>query len=219
MKNENLNLTQRIMLYLKEIMDNKKVDIDQQLPSEHFLMEKFYCSRLTVVQVYNKLKSLGAVYTKPKKGYFVARNYHNLIKPISGSIKYNKTNILNKSNYENTWFKDYEIKFDYGFNAFTKQYFNDLEMIMEADYFISKKYNQSTNIEFEQNIIEYLVGKILVLNNVVYHLQYEDNNLWEYKKIVVIYMYGYDEEGIIIAAKYKIKPEHFKFSKQEFSLF
>ncbi|MCU9937735.1 hypothetical protein NW731_04820 [Mycoplasmopsis felis] len=45
-------------------------------------MEKMDCSRSIVVSAYQKLESIGAIYSISKRGHFVAENFHNLIKPI-----------------------------------------------------------------------------------------------------------------------------------------
>jgi GntR family transcriptional regulator len=52
----------------------------EQLPSEHELMARFGCSRVTVRQAFDDLRRLGAVESRRGKGYFVSRltAVHNL---------------------------------------------------------------------------------------------------------------------------------------------
>ncbi|MGY6172366.1 winged helix-turn-helix domain-containing protein [Candidatus Mycoplasma pogonae] len=214
---EKINKVEEIINYLINLIESKKVKTNQILPSENFLIEKFGSSRITVISAYKKLEQLGYVYTVPKKGRFVAENLCNIIEPISAKINSENSKIQKVDLAEPDWFAKHKIIFTYGYDSYIKKYFKQNTLIMHAEYFVSKKYSLP-EVAAETNIIEFFL-KRKVLKNTVYHLQYEKTNFWpEYQKLVVVYLYGYDDEGICIAGRYWIHPDDFYFTHQEFSL-
>lgn len=209
--------TDIVIEYLISSIKSGKFKANSILPSENFLIEKFGCSRIIIISAYNVLKKLGIVYSVAKKGYFVAENVHNIIEPISKRINATNTKTKKVTKYTPDWFKDLKIIFDDDFYCLEKRYYKGRNLIMIAEYFISLKYNLD-EIE-DHSIIDFLTNSNKILKNCVYHLKYEKTNIWGKNNLVVIYMFGYDKDGICVAAKYYIHPDHFHFEHQEFSPF
>ncbi|WP_334687340.1 GntR family transcriptional regulator [Mycoplasmopsis felis] len=82
LKNQQSKPKQTVVDYLIDLIVSKKIPVNKIMPSEHYVMEKMDCSRSIVVSAYQKLESIGAIYSISKRGHFVAENFHNLIKPI-----------------------------------------------------------------------------------------------------------------------------------------
>ncbi|MGZ9762185.1 GntR family transcriptional regulator [Mycoplasma sp. 394] len=221
--NEKTNLNQtktnNLIKYLIDLISTKKIPINMIMPSEHQLMNRFNCSRSVVVSAYQKLFSIGAIYSISKRGHFVAENFHNLIKPISYLIGVDR--ILGSETKETlpNWFKDKNIIFTEGHRSFKMNYQKAGEIIAEGDIYVStKNIDEFEPIDTRTPIINILIDRHS-LKNIVYELKYEKVNKFGVDNMVVIAFWGYDSDSICIAGKYYIKPEHFKFYHQEFSLY
>lgn len=218
--NKPVKKTQQIINYLMELIQSKKIPTNKIMPSEHALMMRFNCSRSVVVAAYQKLEALGAIYSISKRGHFVAENFHNLIKPVSYLIGCDKQTVkLRTRNFElPEWIINNQIIFVNGVEKFEKEYFKKGELVAEGEIYLSGKYvNESSEIQESKSLIDYLNNSD-GLTNIVYRLNYEKVNKFNHEFLVVVSFYGYDEDSISIAGKYYIKPEHFTFYHQEFSL-
>lgn len=218
--NKPVKKTQQIINYLMKLIQSKKIPTNKIMPSEHALMMRFNCSRSVVVAAYQKLEALGAIYSISKRGHFVAENFHNLIKPVSYLIGCDKQTVkLRTRNFElPEWIINNQIIFVNGVEKFEKEYFIKGELVAEGEIYLSGKYvNESSEIQENKSLIDYLNNSD-GLTNIVYRLNYEKVNKFNHEFLVVVSFYGYDEDSISIAGKYYIKPEHFTFYHQEFSL-
>ncbi|UWV93425.1 GntR family transcriptional regulator [Mycoplasmopsis cynos] len=218
--NEDFTKTNNIILYLMDLIKSKKIPVNKIMPSENALMQRFNCSRSVVVVAYQRLSSLGAVYTISKRGHFVAENFHNLIKPVSLILKVEK-----QEGYEEIdfiwpeWFEKKNIIFTEGARKFKKTYYKNDELIAYSDIWIStKNIAKDEIIDASKPLIDVLDEKETI-TNIVYEVQYENFfNYFGFEKMMVLTLFDYDEDSICIAGKYYIKPEHFKLFYQEFSL-
>ncbi len=203
-----------------DLIKSGKVPTNKIMPSEHQLMHKFDCSRNIVVAAYQKLTSLGAVYSISKRGHFVAENFHNLIKPLSFLFKSNHetgSEILNVNELPQ-WMIDKHIIFLDGFRVFEKKYFDEENQIADGMVYISTKHiYENDEIDFEKPIIDFLIKKNAVLN-IVYHLIFEPIEKYGSNPSLAVRFFGYDNESISIAGKFYIDPNYFEFYHQEFSL-
>ncbi|WP_245594771.1 winged helix-turn-helix domain-containing protein [Mycoplasma elephantis] len=211
--------TQVIIDYLIDLIKTQKVPTNKILPSEHALMIRFNCSRSIVIKAYQKLETLGAIYSISKRGHFVAENFHNLIKPISyliGATSQEGVEIKDKNLPQ--WMNEKRILFVYGHRSFDKTYFKDNEIIAKSNIYLScKKVDKNEIIDFNKSLTDLLTERD-GLNNMVYSLSYEEVDcLFDQKNIVVVTFFGYDDDSICIAGKYYINPKYFKFYHQEFS--
>ncbi|MBN4083595.1 winged helix-turn-helix transcriptional regulator [Mycoplasma sp. CSL10137] len=215
-----LSKTNEVVKYLIDLIVTRKVPVNKIMPSEHALMEMFKCSRSVVVGAYQKLYALGAVYTISKRGHFVAENFYNLIKPVSFLMGADRVRGIEiEEPTEPDWFHEKRIIFVEGFRQFRTTYEIEGKVIAEADIFLSiKNVDQFEPISLNKPIIDTLAERSS-LTNIVYELKYENVKLFGEDKLVVITMWGYDNESISIAAKFYIKPENFIFFHQEFSLY
>ncbi|WP_309299734.1 GntR family transcriptional regulator [Mycoplasmopsis pulmonis] len=197
-------------------MKKKPNDI---MPSEAFLMQKFSISRITAINAYKKLESIGAVYNISKQGRFVAENFFGLLKPFASAMPVTSTKIKKENSQTPKWFSKFKIIFDHGFKKFKKEYLKDDEIIIVSENYISKKYQIPEKFEDKFSFTNFFLEKGIDLKNTIYKLQYEKVNLWNHEYLVVVYSWTYDDEGIQLASKYIVKPEYFSFSHQEKSLF
>ncbi|TDV24213.1 regulatory GntR family protein [Mycoplasmopsis mustelae] len=211
--------TNNLIEYLIDLIASKKIPVNMIMPSEHQLMSRFNCSRSVVVSAYQKLFSIGAIYSISKRGHFVAENFHNLIKPISYLL--NVDRILGQETKNNlpTWFKEKNIIFLAKHRSFKLSYEKKGEIIAEADIYVStKNIDEFEPIDLRRPLVNILTER-QSLKNMVYELKYEKVNKFNLNYMVVVSFWGYDDNSICIAGKYYIKPEHFKFYHQEFSLY
>lgn len=212
--------TSEIILYLIDLIKTKKVPVNKIMPSEHALMERFKCSRSVIVTAYQKLRTIGAVYSIKKRGHFVSENFHNLIKPVSYLIKADRQMGHEVFDFvEPEWFADKNIIFTDGARFFQKKIYKKNKVIGEAEVWLSAKWlGKNEPIDLTVPLIDTINNKKKV-ENVVYHLEYEkDVNRLGHQNMMVLTMFGYDDEAICIAGKYYIDPEHLKFYHQEISL-
>ncbi|WBP84082.1 GntR family transcriptional regulator [Mycoplasmopsis edwardii] len=220
LNDEDNTKTNSIILYLIDLIKSKKVPVNKIMPSEHALMERFNCSRSVVVSAYQKLSALGAVYSISKRGHFVAENFHNLIKPVSFLLNVDKQWGEEIHDFiEPEWFGERNIIFVDGTRMFRKFFYKKGEVIAEADIWVStKNLDKYEPIDLSVPLIDVLSEREPI-KNIVYDIHYEkEANRLGHENMMVLMIFGYDEDSICIAAKYYIKPEHFKFYHQEFSL-
>lgn len=219
-QNSDITKTNEIIHYLMDLIKTRKVPVNKIMPSEHAIMERFNCSRSVVVTAYLKLHALGAVYSIPKRGHFVAENFHNLIKPVSYLLQSDKQTGEEIYNFSfPDWFEKNNIILVEGARAFKKTFYKDKQVIAEADLWISiKSIDKNELVDLTVPLVDILNARESI-KNCVYRITYEkDVNRLGYKNMLVLTMFGYDEDSICIAGKYYIKPEHFEFFHQEFSL-
>ncbi|WP_036456764.1 GntR family transcriptional regulator [Mycoplasmopsis lipofaciens] len=215
------NKIQMIMEYLLNLIKTGKVKTNGIMPSEHRLMMRFDCSRSIVVAAYQKLEAFGITYSIAKKGHFAAENFHNLIKPLSFLLNCTKQEGIEDKKVKElpNWIQQKHLSLVKDFRKFNKNYYRNDEIIAKSEIYVStKSINFDKKIDLSKSILNKLI-KNKNLNNLVYSLEYEDvDNMFGYQKIVVITMFGYDNDSINIAGKYYIHPDYFKFFHQEFSL-
>ncbi|QGZ97222.1 GntR family transcriptional regulator [Mycoplasma sp. NEAQ87857] len=215
------NKSTQIVEYLIELIQSGKVPINKIMPSEHQLMYKFECSRNIVVSAYKKLETLGAVYSIPKRGHFVAENFHNLIKPMQLLINADECygdEIFGVDKLPD-WATEKHIIFVQGFRKFVKQYYKDNVLIAESDIFISlKNIDEFEPINLRKSITDLLINRN-ALTNVVYEVSFEEGTeKFGLNPALTVILFGYDLDSISIAAKYYVNPKYFKFFHQEFAL-
>ncbi|VEU58662.1 winged helix-turn-helix domain-containing protein [Mycoplasmopsis gallinacea] len=215
-----VNKTDIVAGYLIDLIQSGKVPVNKIMPSEHQLMYRFGCSRSVVIAAYSKLQTLGAVYSISKRGYFVAENFHNLVKPLSyliGSDKCKGKEVVEGKKLPE-WIFDKRIIFVEDFREFDKKYFKNNNLIGVSKYYIStKNLKENEVIDLENSLIDLLIDRNAI-SNIIYDLKYEDDPYFGFKKIVVVYFFGYDDDSISLSGKFWIHPDHFKFNHQEFSL-
>ncbi|TNK92156.1 GntR family transcriptional regulator [Mycoplasmopsis pullorum] len=218
MMSKEIKKTQIVIDYLMDLIKTKKVPTNRIMPSEHALMAKFDCSRSVVISAYNKLESLGAVYSISKRGHFVAENFHNLIKPLGYMLGADSERGWEvQTDQLPEWTVEDNIIFIQGFRFFEKEYFLNQEMIAKSEIYLSKKYLRDDQVpNLNQPLLD-LLNDQNGISNIVYKLKYEKIKLYDRDELVVVYFFGYDDESISIAGKYFIKPENFIFFHQEFS--
>ncbi|WP_322958286.1 GntR family transcriptional regulator [Mycoplasmopsis felis] len=210
--------TNMVVDYLIDLIVSKKVPVNKIMPSEHYVMEKMDCSRSIVVSAYQKLESIGAIYSISKRGHFVAENFHNLIKPIPFMLDVDRIFGNEVPSIKPNWFQEKNIIFVNGFRTFEKQLEKKGQIIGEAEIYISLKV---VDLYEPLNLNKPLVASLndrKALKNIVYELKYEKCSKLNDELLVVITFWGYDNDSVSIAGKYYIKPEFFKFYHQEFSL-
>lgn len=66
-------LYHQVKEYIRDLIDNRVVEVDQQIPTEDQLMERFGVSRITVKRAVNDLVSEGLLVRHRGRGTFVAR--------------------------------------------------------------------------------------------------------------------------------------------------
>ncbi|QJB71435.1 GntR family transcriptional regulator [Mycoplasma sp. 1654_15] len=210
--------TNLVIDYLLSVINSKRGRLNRPLPSEHALMDKFQCSRTVVIRVYQRLFSIGAIYAVPKRGYFIAENFHNFIKPISFLLHADKIEGEEKYKEIPDWFEGKNIKFINGYKYIEKKFYKNEEHIIDAEIYIT------ANDILKDEILDFSRPLVAILNdknqvkNMVYELKYEKVEKFGQNQLLVIYFWGYDKIGICIAGKYYVKPEHFIFYHQEFSI-
>ncbi|WP_322960356.1 GntR family transcriptional regulator [Mycoplasmopsis cynos] len=219
LKDDDVTKTSNIIQYLISLIKSKKIPVNKIMPSEHALMQRFNCSRSVVVSAYLKLNALGATYSISKRGHFVAENFHNLIKPISSLLKVDKQWGEEVFDFQwPSWFDERNIIFTDGARMFNKYFYKNNELIAEADVWLStKNLDIYEPIDLSIPLLDSLSEREPV-KNIVYEIKYEEANRLGYEKMMVIIFFGYNEDSICIAGKFYIKPEHFTFFHQEFSL-
>lgn len=210
-----------ILNYLINLINTKKIKVNEIMPSEYFLMEKFGISRITAINAYKKLENIGAVYSKNKQGRYVAEHFYGMIKPFSELLDSDHSTIKKSREVkEPKWFEEFNIKFIDGWNSYHKEYFkeND-EKFMVAKHYISKKYDlpeMETSSSF--SLTNFFIENRPVMKNMNYKLRYEKVNEWGFEYLVVVYVWGYDEKGICLSSRYIVHPKYFEFYHQEKSL-
>ncbi|WP_215773276.1 GntR family transcriptional regulator [Mesomycoplasma hyorhinis] len=210
--------TNLVIDYLISIINSKRGRLNRPLPSEHALMDKFSCSRTVVIRVYQRLFSIGAIYAVPKKGYFIAENFHNFIKPISFLLHVDKIEATQKQQQIPQWFESRKINFINGYRCYEKQLFKEGEHIADAEVFISENDLEKDEVLDLNRPLVAILNEKSQIKNIVYELRYEKVAKFGLENMVVITFWGYDKIGVCIAGKYYVKPEHFLFFHQELSV-
>ncbi|WP_406613919.1 GntR family transcriptional regulator [Mycoplasma corogypsi] len=217
--------TTQIITYLIDLIRSGKVPVNKIMPSEHQLMTKFSCSRNIVVSVYQKLASLGAVYSIQKRGHFVSENFHNFVKPLSTLLKVEKIdgeevlqNEWGGASQLPQWAVEKHIIFVEGFRHFKKRYYIKDELMGEGDVYVSlKNLDPFEPVHPEKPLFD-LLSERGDLHNVVYELVFEDVEKFGQNPALVIRFFGYDSDSICVAGQFYIHPKYFKFNHHEFSI-
>ncbi|MBN3534514.1 GntR family transcriptional regulator [Mycoplasma procyoni] len=213
-----------VVRYLLSLITTGKIQPNEVMPSEHFLMNKFDYSRITMINAFSELESVGAIYTRNKIGRYAAEHFYGFTKSYSSLINYKySTTQAQRRILESTdpaWFEENTVVFLVGYKTYKKTYFNDKnEEIMFADHYVSKKYELPENMDKHFSIYEHLIhneeNSVLTLT---YKVVYETVNKWGYEKLAVVYVWGYDESGISVASRYVVHPDYFVFQHGEVNI-
>jgi DNA-binding transcriptional regulator YhcF (GntR family) len=70
-KNHRTPIYKQIIVSIERAIDEKRLKINDKLPSINKVCLEFYLSRDTVLQAYDELKKRGIIYAIPGKGYYV----------------------------------------------------------------------------------------------------------------------------------------------------
>lgn len=70
-KNNRTPIYKQIIVSIERAIDEKRLQINDKLPSINKVCLEFYLSRDTVLQAYDELKKRGIIYAIPGKGYYV----------------------------------------------------------------------------------------------------------------------------------------------------
>lgn len=97
--------TAEITKILAKMITTGEYKSNDKLPSENQLVIKYGISRAITNKVFNNLKEMDLVYSKPHQGYFVAEYFAGITLPYH--VKYN----IDKWEVEETTISDHFIKF------------------------------------------------------------------------------------------------------------
>ncbi|WP_033161171.1 winged helix-turn-helix domain-containing protein [[Mycoplasma] collis] len=210
---------EKLLKYLIDLIINKQKKPNEIMPSEQWLMLRFDVSRITAINAYKKLEAIGAVYNIPKQGRFVAENFFGLIKPFAHAYVINNFEIKKIAKKKPKWFEEFKIIFNDDYNVYQKKYFKDDEYIIFSENYVTKKYEMPKKFDNNFSFTNFFQEKNDFLKSAVYKLRYEKVNIFNCKYLVVVYCWYYDNNGIVWASKFIVKPKYFIFSHQEKSLF
>jgi DNA-binding transcriptional regulator YhcF (GntR family) len=119
---------------VKEILNkvyNNELKPNDKLLSENALSIKYGVSRIVASRVFSELKKIGAVYSLPKKGNFIAEYFNGLLESVSDEYKIDKVLYIKMDYYDPAFFKEKNI---YGnFEVFKKEYYKNDELIVKSE--------------------------------------------------------------------------------------
>lgn len=165
-KNKEITERQKIVNYLLDLIEHKKVDLKTPLPSEYFLVTKFKVSRGTVRSAFSDLKTKGLIKLSKGAGYFINPDFSfNRIKSIRNQLLSNKQEViieteLDTSNLITIIHKlhlNLDINPDDYFSYIKVFYVDDLP-VRYAKSFINKNLfeNEIDSEKIRSSLIEYL---------------------------------------------------------------
>ena len=188
---------------------SKKLKVDDKLPSEQGISIKYGVSRIVASRVFSLLRKIGAIYTIPKKGNYVARYFQGLIKPIGFEYDIDKMIDMPMDHYipdffaKNGWDGNFKV---------VKRFFNrNDKTIIKSENWIDKNIAISSDIPIIDSVLSYsnVVSSVLFLR----FEKFDEN---DDEKSLVTYRVVYSSTGISLISRYTINEEDFLFIKQEF---
>ncbi len=191
-------------------MHSKEYKINQKLPSEKAIAIKYNVSRIVASRVFFELRKIGAIYTIPKKGSFVAKFFQGLVKPISFEYDIDNYKDSQMENYEPESFSEYEIKGK--FKTFKRTYFKDKKEIIVSENWI----NSDLIIFPEKNLVDMVTQQAEVVSSISI-TKFEINSKTK-KEDLITYKILYFDKGIALVSRILVDKNKFKIIKQEFTI-
>ena len=205
-----MNYTLVINDILKDISSGK-YRVNDKLPSEKAITIKYDVSRIVASRVFLELKKIGAIYSIPKKGNYVAMFFEGLLKPMHFSYGTNNNKDGLMEDYRPDMFDRLKIKDE--FNTFTRNYYKDNETIVKSQNWIDK----DIVILESKSIIESIKEKYTIVSSITlskFELFLPDDKT----KKLVTYRVIYTTSKAVHISRFTVDEEHFEIIKQEFIL-
>lgn len=189
-----------------------KLKPNQKLASEQQITIKYEVSKIVAIKAFDILKKIGAIYSLPKKGFFVAEYFANIIRSIDeeyktssfeDTIKFLGTPPLNKNT---------DLTFKY--KTFTRKHIRNKKLIMHSWNWLNEDV-----ISYEEN--KDLVSKLVwsdKLISAVSILRFEKIEVFDQKVNLVLTKIYYGQNVIAFVQKVVIEPKIFYFLKNEWSI-
>ena len=187
--------------------------VNDKLPSEKSISIRFGVSRIVASKVFSELRKIGAIYSVPKKGYFVAKYFEGLIKPLSFEYQIDKISDDVHPIDQNKMFEKEEWIIDDSFLTLERKYFRNNELIINSEIWLKKEewYKK------EESITDILLDEIVITSSVTI-TKFEKFKNEDEKESLVSYRVYFFDEGIACIYRYVVDPKHFKLIKQEFNI-
>ena len=185
---------------------------NEKLPSENQFVIKYGVSRTLVSRAFEILKQTGAIYSIPKKGYFVAEFFSGLVQSVAFFVK--------ASHWED---QKVSIKIPEFIKAKTKLANVKTISCLKRTYFkdrqkIAIAYNwydfQKFNITSQKPIIDTLLDQGILKSSISNYV-FENENEFTNSLNIINYQINYSYDAVVHAAKIIVKPPYFYLVKQE----
>ncbi|WP_434333684.1 GntR family transcriptional regulator [Mycoplasma capricolum subsp. capricolum] len=165
-KNKEITERQKIVNYLLDLIEHKKVDFKTPLPSEYFLVTKFKVSRGTVRSAFSDLKTKGLIKSEKGAGYFINPDFSfNRIKSIRNQLFTNKQEVFIKTELDtsnlvaimNKLHLSIDFNPDDYFSYIKVFYVNDLPVRYAKSFLNKNLFTNNIDVEkIKKSLIEYL---------------------------------------------------------------
>lgn len=164
MNNERKNVSNEIEKYLKKIIFDRTVKLENPLPSEHFLATKFKVTRQTARNELVKLSNKGFVVSRKGAGYFINPNIAFVkIESISKQYRSFRKDIEEISLcYLQNIINELGIKIDNPkkYFGYKKIYYSEsgMAIIQVKSYILKEKFIKIDLNEIRKSLVDYLIN-------------------------------------------------------------
>lgn len=199
---------------IKDILDDLmrgKYQVDDKLPSENQLAIKYNVSRAMINRVFSELEKIGAIYSRPKKGFFAAKYFNGLIKSFSFEYLTDKITVKEEEPFITDFLNE---EFNHPANKLSfvsKEYHRGDKLIIRAHIWATKYLAEKMGKIDETNAVMdmYEVESAMIIQ------KFEKFSKGDKNTSLVNYKIFYTANEIPMIIKYTVAEDEFKMTKKE----
>ena len=192
-------------IYKKELLPNDK------LPSEMQISIKYNVSRIVATKAYNSLKQIGAIYSIPKKGFFVAEHFSGIISSIND--EYNIDELKDIKEYIALEHDGYINSISEKFLSFKREHFRDRQLVIVSHNWLNEDIQKYQNEDIVRKMI--WDNKLISAVNI---LKFEHFNAFGQDVNLVNTKIFYSQKNIAYIQKNVVSPKFFSLIKKEWAI-
>lgn len=211
--NYNFDMTSKqIVREIVQKIFSGELSPNDKLPSENQIAIKYSSSRMMATKAYINLKQVGAIYSKPKKGFFVSEHFSGILRSIDDKFQVdNRIDNLVKIDILKNDLKNFVNE---KFISFERDHIKFGKLIIKSKNWLNENY-----IKYEKNndIVANLIWSNRLTNSVTF-LKFEEFKAFNKKKNLVLTTIYYAIDGIAFVQKAVVKESIFTIMKNEWSI-
>ncbi|NQZ66049.1 MAG: GntR family transcriptional regulator [Mycoplasmatales bacterium] len=185
-----------------------KLRSNEKLPSEKQLSIKHDVSRIVATNVYKNLKKIGAIYSIPKKGFFVAENLTGIVISVNNFYKIDK---LIDSEPDIDLVLENDL---YNFKYFKREHYSKgILKIVSYNWINTNSFEYKKNKDFiDDGILNEKITKS------THKLKFEKIFAFNHEENLVDTTFYYFNQNIIYIEKTIVDKKYFSLSKNDWNI-